>query len=193
MRRPCARERQRHDHPLLRVMTKAKPLPPLELLNKLFDYQPDSGVIFYKISVGKKIKAGEKAGTVRSNGYLAIGITINEKFCVFKAHRLIWYIMTSTDPFDLQIDHIDGNKLNNQFSNLRLATQTQNSQNKGPSKRSKSGLKGAYWKKRNQKWYSSIQVSNRHIFLGYFLTAELAHMAYCKAAAELHGEFARGA
>lgn len=174
-------------------MTKAKALPPLELLDKLFDYQPELGIITYKVSVGKKIKAGQKAGTVTSNGYVAIAITINEKFYVFKAHRLIWYIMTRKDPCHLQIDHIDGNRLNNKFSNLRLATQTQNARNRGPNKKSKSGLKGAYWSKSQQTWTSQITINNKSIHLGYFLTPELAHMAYCKAAAELHGDFARGA
>jgi hypothetical protein len=193
MRRPCARQRQRHDHPHNRVMTKAKPLPPLELLDKLFDYQPDLGVITYKVSVGRKIKAGQRAGTITENGYLAIATTIDKKFYVFKAHRLIWYIMTRKDPCHLQIDHIDGNRLNNKFSNLRLATQMQNARNKAPSKKSKSGLKGAHWKEREQKWFSSITINYKNIHLGYFLTPELAHMAYCKAAAELHGDFARGA
>jgi len=173
-------------------MTKAKPLPQLEVLNKLFDYQPDSGVILYKVSVGKK-KAGQKAGTINAKGYLAIGITIDQKFCVFKAHRLIWCITTGTDPCDLQIDHIDGNKLNNKFLNLRLATHAQNARNRGPGKNNKSGLKGVSWKKDEQKWVSRIKVNNRSIGLGRFPTPELAHMAYCKAAAELHGDFARGA
>lgn len=173
-------------------MTKAKPLPCLDLLNKLFQYEPATGTIIYRISVGKKIKAGQKAGTVSNRGYLSIAITINGKSIRFQAHRLIWYIMTSSDPNELQIDHIDGDKLNNKFSNLRLATQTQNMRNRGVNKKSKSQLKGAQWRKDKQKWCAQITVNQKVKHLGYFPTPELAHMAYCKAAAELHGEFARG-
>ena len=173
-------------------MTKAKPLPCLELLNKLFQYDPATGTIIYKISVGKKIKAGQKAGTISNNGYLSITITIDGKSLRFLAHRLIWYMMTFSDPSNLQIDHIDGNKLNNKFSNLRLATQAQNMRNRGVNKKSKSQLKGAHWRKENQKWSAAITVNRKMKHLGYFPTPELAHMAYCKAAAELHGEFVRG-
>lgn len=173
-------------------MTKAKPLPPLELLNKLFDYKSDLGVITYKVSVSKKIKAGQKAGTITEKGYLAIRITIDKKSYVFKAHRLIWYIVTGADPGKFQIDHIDGNRLNNKFLNLRLATPAQNGWNRCASQQSKSKIKGAQWNKRNQCWGAVIKTNGQQIWLGSFPTPELAHMAYCKAAAELHGDFARG-
>jgi hypothetical protein len=174
-------------------MTKAKPLPPLSLLNELFAYDKETGLINWKISVGKRIKAGAIAGTVSYKGYIRIGLTIDGKCSNFAAHRIAWYIATETDPCDLQIDHIDGNRLNNSFANLRLASHAQNNWNRLLSPNSHSGFKGVSWHKRDKKWKASIAIHRRNIYLGTFDTPELAHMAYCKAAAELFGEFARGA
>ena len=193
MRRPCARQRQRHDHPHYRVMTKAKPLPPLELLRTLFDYEEETGALIWIVSPSRRVKVGDKAGTISRKGYLRIAITIDKKFCNFAAHRLIWYFVTGTDPGELQIDHIDSNKLNNRFSNLRLATNSQNNCNRRASLKSKAGLKGVSYYARSKKWCASISIQGKQFYLGLFDSPELAHMAYCKAAAELHGEFARGA
>jgi len=55
-----------------------------------------------------------------------------------------------------------------------------------------SGFKGVSYRKTRRKWIATIQKDGKQHFLGHFNTPELAHMAYCKAAAELHGEFARG-
>lgn len=187
----CVQQHQERDHPLYRVMTKAKPLPPLEELNKRFVYDASTGIVTWKISPSKRVKAGQQAGTISKSGYLKISITINSKFCVFAAHRLIWYMMTGADPSDHQIDHVDNDPLNNKFSNLRLATNAQNNRNRGVTSRSKSGLKGAYWSAKHKKWRSAISLNKREIYLGWFAAPELAHAAYCKAALELHGEFAR--
>ena len=174
-------------------MTKAKPLPPLSLLNELFAYDKETGSITWRISIGKKIKAGAIAGTISYKGYIRIGITIDGKYSNFAAHRIAWYIATEADPGDLQIDHIDGKRLNNRFVNLRLASNPQNNWNRFLSPKSFSGFKGVSWCKRDCKWRACIQVYGRKIYLGMYDTPELAHMAYCKAAAELHGEFARAA
>ena len=193
MRRPCARQRQRHDHPHNRVMTKAKPLPSLEMVSELFGYDVETGFICWKAARGKKIKAGQPAGTISKKGYLKIAITIDKKYCVFQAHRLIWYITTGVDPMDKQIDHIDGNPLNNKISNLRLATNAENQRNKPANQNNSSGFKGVSYKKSHKRWCASIGFNGKKFCLGFFDTPELAHMAYCKAAAELHGDFARGA
>jgi|LakMenEpi03Aug12_release.lakeMendotaPanAssembly.Ray.scaffolds.fasta_scaffold710345_2 hypothetical protein len=192
MRRLCARQRQRHDHPHNRMMTKAKPLPSLQVLNELFRYEADTGSIFWRAKRGK-IRAGQPAGTIGESGYLRIAFTINKKYCVFNAHRIIWYIATGQDPLGFQIDHIDGNRLNNRIANLRLASNADNQRNRGASPKNTSGYKGVSYHKQTGRWCSAIKYNNKQIWLGRFDCPELAHMAYCKAAAELHGEFARGA
>ena len=86
------------------------------------------------------------------------------------------------------VDHIDGDGLNNCRSNLRIATNRQNQQN-----RFHSGgkyPKGVKLHKRNQKYEASIQVNGNRKYLGGFDTPEKAHAAYCVAATKEFGEFA---
>ena len=85
---------------------------------------------------------------------------------------------------DKGLDHIDGNSLNNQRSNLRKATQSQNLTNRKPM--SKSGLKGVYfWEERGV-----FQCKFGNKTLGYFDDAKKAAMAYDAAALEKFGSFA---
>lgn len=91
----------------------------------------------------------------------------------------------------LFIDHIDMNGLNNSRLNLRTCTHSQNMQNKGPKKNNKSGFKGVIFHPITKTWTARIMVNKKAYSLGYHKTPELAHAAYCKAAKELHREFAR--
>ncbi len=89
-----------------------------------------------------------------------------------------------------EVDHRDGNKLNNQRSNLRLATHWQNGWNRKVQKNNSSGLKGAFFHKSAKRWHSTITVNKKTFRLGWFPSAEEAHNAYVQAAKVLHGEFA---
>ena len=177
-------------------MPKAKPLPDLEILLDLLDYNPETGIIIHKKTRKNGVKQGGEAGTKRRllNGKSTkLYIEVSVLGRIYFAHRLAWYMHTGVDPIDHLIDHIDGNGYNNIFANLRLCTNQQNAFNRIANTNNKSGFKGVYWTKKLQKWGAGIKLNYKRIHLGYFPTAELAHMAYCKAAAELHGDFARGA
>lgn len=87
-------------------------------------------------------------------------------------------------------DHIDGNGLNNCRTNLRLATHQQNMQNRKMSKANVVGYKGVT-KRENGRFRAQIKSDGKRYSLGTFTTAEEAHTAYCAAARELHGDFAR--
>jgi hypothetical protein len=168
-------------------MTKAKPLPPLELVQQLLDYDENKGCLIWKNPLYRTVKRGSIAGALNSRGYIQVKIAGT----LYMAHRLIWLYKTGQDPASLQIDHVDGNRSNNCFANLRLATSEENARNRKGHKNSKVKLKGVSYDKNNKAYCACICVNRRQINLGRFPTPELAHMAYCEAAAELHGDFAR--
>jgi hypothetical protein len=96
-------------------------------------------------------------------------------------------------PISLQVDHRDGDGLNNRRStNLRLATRVQNQSNRGPHKNNKSGgRKGVKWRPLSKKWWAYITVNRHQISLGYFSNPNDAAAAYAEAAKKYAGEFAR--
>ena len=94
-------------------------------------------------------------------------------------------------PKGILIDHIDMNPLNNQKSNLRRATQSQNMMNRGAQKNSSSLFKGVFWSLWASKWRAQIVSNKKSIHLGYFNSKKEAALAYNKAADEYFGEFAK--
>lgn len=89
------------------------------------------------------------------------------------------------------VDHINGDSLDNRRANLRLATPTENARNARRSAANTSGYKGVTRCRRNGKWEAQIRIDGRNKFLGYFDDLEQAHAAYCEAAIHHFGEFAR--
>jgi hypothetical protein len=100
-------------------------------------------------------------------------------------HRQIMRL-DRTDP--RVVDHVDGNPLNNQRSNLRICTHAENMRNTRLRSDSTTGLKGV--QKFGDIWRARIQVDGKRLELGSFDTPEAAHAAYCNAAQRYHGEFA---
>lgn len=90
-----------------------------------------------------------------------------------------------------EIDHKDGNGLNNQRENLRPVTRSQNSQAfRRKIVGASSKFRGVYWSTSRQKWVAQIHKSNTHLHLGYFELEIDAARAYDAAAIKLFGEFA---
>jgi hypothetical protein len=108
------------------------------------------------------------------------------KQAYFLLHRVIM-----DAPPNMQVDHIDGDGLNNRRSNLRLATVAENHRNLRKPSNNTSGYKGVSWRKDRSKWRAAIRVDGRLITLGTFDCPQRAHVAYCEASARLHGEFGR--
>jgi len=92
-------------------------------------------------------------------------------------------------PNGLFCDHINGNRLDNRKSNLRLVTNQQNLCNRGKASNNTSGYKGVSFQ--CKKWYAKITSFGKQHHLGSFKEKIDAARAYDKAAKELHGEFAR--
>jgi hypothetical protein len=94
-------------------------------------------------------------------------------------------------PKGLDVDHLDGDGLNNMRGNLRTATRLQNLHNMRKSRRNKSGFKGVCWDKGANKWKAQIMLNYKQNHLGLFNSPEKAHAAYCRASEKYHGEFGR--
>lgn len=101
-------------------------------------------------------------------------------------HRVI---LRLTPAHPVEVDHADGNGLNNRRSNLRVATHVQNSTNRGANSNNRLGVKGVSpW---HGKYQAKIQVNRRQLHLGVFPTIQEACAAYNAAALKYHGAFAR--
>jgi hypothetical protein len=98
---------------------------------------------------------------------------------MFLAHRIIYYLHYGVWPGDFHIDHIDGDKLNNNPENLRLVTHKQNlrSYNK-PTKGVSSKYRGVSWDKESNKYKAYIHHNNKLINLGRFTCEKEAALAY---------------
>jgi hypothetical protein len=99
------------------------------------------------------------------------------------------YIMSAPDG--LEVDHINGNTLDNRKSNLRICQHKENMRNVKLRRTNRSGYKGVSFDVRRNKWKARITLNSRENFLGYFETPQGAYGAYCKAVKKYHGEFGR--
>jgi hypothetical protein len=158
-----------------------------ERLKHLLEYDPEDGVFTRRVACRPCCRAGDEAGYMHK-GYRRVTIDGS----AYLVHRLAFLWMTGEWPTG-HVDHRDGNKLNNKWSNLRPATWTQNQGNKPVRLDSTSGLKGVAWRPRIQKWVAYIGSNKQRVHLGVFTSKEDAHDAYVKAAQIRFGEYARSA
>lgn len=147
-------------------------------------YDPGTGEIWW-IKRGPKRRIDRPAGTVcvHRAGLPARTVTVDGR--KYYANVLAWVLMTKQWP-TLTVDHIDRNSLNNKWSNLRLATQSEQNMNHTVVR---PGLTGACFHKPSGLWQAYIKAGGKVRTLGYFKTAEAAHNAYLDAAQRLHGIF----
>ena len=148
-------------------------------LKNLFDYV--DGQLVAKTNVNKR-KVGDVLGSVNDKGYLKG--SVNQR--LYRVHRLVFLYFHGFMP--PQVDHIDGNRLNNRIENLREATFKQNNQNRKPT--GSSGVKGVVWHKQSKKWVASICVNRKSVHLGSFENIKDAALAATEAREKLHGDFA---
>lgn len=177
---------------------KSKSLPTATYLGECFVYDQILGSLTWRrrpvshfpnpksCDIWNTRWAGQLAGKVDFSvrgSYVRIKIAHE----MYRAHRIIWKIMTGLDPVD-EIDHIDRNGLNNKWSNLREATREQNCRNEGNKRNNTSGIKGVSF--HFGKWRARINLYGSEISLGRYDTQEEARLAYHDGIAKLHGDFA---
>jgi hypothetical protein len=161
-----------------------------EIAKALFDYSPKDGLLTWKFESGN-IKKGFEVGTLDSTPKSK---TKYRKVSVFnisyKVHRIIWLMQTGDWP-EGDVDHIDGDGLNNKWDNLRDVTHSQNLMNAAVRSDSTSGYKGVSYDKARDRWYAYINIDGKRKMLGRHKTMQEAVTARQNAESELFGEFAR--
>jgi HNH endonuclease len=158
------------NHPLL---TRAR-------LRELLHYDKATGEFRWLERVGNELRPGIVAGSVN--------IRVQGRH--YSAHQLAWLYTTGRWGRPM-IDHRDGNSMNNRWSNLRLATASQNNANRRLPGHNTSGYKGVVYCHKSRRWRGFIRYRGRVNYLGSFATPEAAHAAYVAAAPKVHGKFAR--
>ena len=160
---------------------KTRPIP-IERAKKLLAYDPSSpSGLVWRVNRGP-VRAGSAAGSPTANGYSLVRLDQ----VAFYSHRLVYAIVTGTDPGQLQIDHVDGNRQNNNVLNLRTSTHTDNACNQPSNRGSSSKYLGVSWNRARGRWRAQIKRDRKLHFLGYHDLEEDAARAYDAAAREMH-------
>ena len=148
-----------------------------EIVRELLYYAPSTGKLFWwprerhwfksdrHFNTWNTRFAGMEAFTAfdEKAGYLLGGILGK----TYRAHRIIWLYQTGEWPEE-QIDHINHDRKDNRWLNLRQVSNEENHRNISQQRNNRSGYTGVSWDKRCSKWYARIMVDNKKIELGYF-------------------------
>lgn len=154
-------------------------------LRERLRYEPETGQFFQRKRTNQW-PIDQEVGSISPNGYRRIRID-NKKYM---AHRLAWLYVLGEWP-SKWLDHKDGNRANNIWSNLREATASQNMVNAKTRKTNKLGIKGVRLHE-NGRYQARVGIGNsRYKHLGLFDTLEEAREAYRVAVIERNGDFAR--
>lgn len=139
------------------------------------------GKLYWKIKPSRKTVLGSIAGTTDDDGYRVVTFR-GTKFFV---HRIVYLLHQGYMPEF--IDHINGNRVDNNISNLRVCTKQENSYNAKLSSRNKSGVKGVTWHSASNKWHVRLG----QVYLGIYASLTEAQAVVERYRAEFHGDFAR--
>ena len=154
-----------------------------QLVQSLFDYK--DGALYWKVSKTNSIRVGNQAGTsVNDAGYNIVGICGK----TYRLHRVIFLYHYGYLPKN--VDHIDGNRSNNNIDNLRSADDFQNSRNSKLSKRNTSGVKNVCWARHVNKWQVQVRRGSSKKYLGLYEDLELAELVAIEARNLYHKEYA---
>lgn len=165
-------------------MTKDKIDIPIEVIRHWFVYEPDTGLIRWRVKPkGTPRNAGDVAGNRdKQRGYIQIRLLGKKVY----GHRMAWALHYGEWPQN-EVDHINLNRSDNRIANLRAVTHQQNMLNL-PKKASQVGLTGVYRTKSG--FMAQTNFSGRRYYIGHYKTAAEAKEAYNAKLVELRGEFA---
>ena len=172
-----------------------KQLPSPELLRQLLQYESETGNLFWlerPSSMFPTVQAANAWNSRFNNKTALNGIGNHGYRCgqifgrSYLAHRVIWALQTEAWPAE-EIDHINGDPLDNRWGNLRAATKTENMRNRRCRSGSTSKYLGVYWNSNAAKWQAQIGFR----YIGSFVCEIEAAKAYDAAAVRLYGDFAK--
>ena len=146
---------------MVSVTEKAEELTQ-ERLKELLHYEPETGVFCRKVSVSSRAMSGDRVGTKNDQGYLMV--TLDRMPCF--VHRIAFLYMMGRWPY--KMDHINHDRSDNRWSNLREVTAKENNKNMSLASHNTSGFTGVSWCKTHKKWYAKIQVNGKAVRLGGF-------------------------
>lgn len=167
-----------------------------EDLRGRYNYDPETGIFTWKRNSRNGImKAGDLAGCATGDGHGEKGkrwvLSFDDR--QIRAHRVAFFFMMGRWPLPgMEIDHRDGNGLNNRWSNIREATRIENSRNRSTPRHNTLGYKGVIYLSRpglTKRFLARIVVQGKAHNLGIYSTPAEASEAYLSAAMFLHGEF----
>jgi hypothetical protein len=157
----------------------------IDRVKELLSYDPETGLLAWRVNVGKRTRAGEVAGCLRKDGRVVVRLDYQLHY----AYRLVWAIVHGRWPAEM-IDHINGDPSDNRLVNLREASASLNNQNARKARtKSKTGLLGASpagCPGEIGRFVAYIGSGSVRKNLGYFDTPEEAHAAYVAAKRQLH-------
>lgn len=164
-----------------------------DVLRDLFSYEPDTGAFRWRTDMWcgnnrsiLKHRVGDLAGSARGHVYVRLCFRHNGQSHKVYAHRLAWLFVHGAWPAQ-HTDHINGDKTDNRISNLRVATASQNQQNRKCARHdSGAGMLGVAFDARSGRYSASIRLNKRTRYLGSYATPEEAHAAYLAAKRVLH-------
>lgn len=157
----------------------------IDRVKELLRFDPETGFFYWKNPMGRaRARKDGRAGNVAQNGYEVI--RIDGKLIL--SHRLAFALSAGRVP-EANVDHINGNPLDNRSENLREATQQQNIWNSRARKAKQVPVKGVW--RIPTGYRAGICINGKTKHLGVFQSAEEAGAAYSSEAHRLRGEFAR--
>ena len=155
-------------------------------LKQLLRYDPETG-LFWWVVPRRGVQMHRPAGRANAAGHGYCEIGVDGK--LYRTHRLAFLYMEGELP-DGDVDHIDRNRVNNSWANLRLASRSENCANTETRANNTSGHPGVVWDKTRGKWRAQIRLGGKKTNLGRFLTFEEAKAAHDIAAKQEFGAFA---
>ena len=174
-------------------MTDKKPPSP-SVLRLLIDYDPETGALVWRVRDVSFFTDGERSAIhcmrvwnaryagnpafkgKTSAGYFRGGIFSRR----YLAHRVAWAIYSGAWP-ENEIDHINGDKLDNRIANLRSVTRQENGKNRATGINNKSGTTGVYWYNRDLVWVAQVSKNGKNKHIGCFKSKDEAIEARAKA------------